>query len=225
MNCSRWRARSSIVANTLVAAGRARRAATSSRAGVRQRRDRRQRVVELVADHADHLLPGRALPGAQLARQAAQQRTAGARGRCRRNAAAREVEDLLFVARARRRTGRRRRARSPRAAPRARPRASREADAFEPAAAVRQLARGEVAVDDVAAGLDQHHRDRRVLHHRVEQQLALEQVLALLPQHAPEPVVRATSRRVRRARSEPSEKRSRRRGTRPRCPTRRGTSR
>ena len=62
--------------------------------------------------------------------------------------------------------------------------------AFELAAVVEQLARGEVAVDDRAARLDQQHRDRRVLHHRVEQQLALDQRLALLAQHVAELVVR-----------------------------------
>ncbi len=50
-----------------------------------------------------------------------------------------------------------------------------EQHALEPATAGEQLARGEVAVDDVAAGIAEQHRDRRVLDHRVEQQLALDE--------------------------------------------------
>ena len=53
-----------------------------------------------------------------------------------------------------------------------------------------RLARRDVRVDDVAALLDQRERRGRVLHDRVEQELALEQVLAFFAQHAAELVVR-----------------------------------
>ena len=62
--------------------------------------------------------------------------------------------------------------------------------AVERASAVEELARRDVRVDDVAALLDQRERGRRVLHDGVEQELALEQMLTLLAQHATELVVR-----------------------------------
>jgi hypothetical protein len=70
MKASRWRARSSIVAKTfgklvVLAAARA------VRPGMRHRGDRRQRVVELVADHADDLLPGLHFLAPQLLRAGA----------------------------------------------------------------------------------------------------------------------------------------------------------
>src|SRR3546814_17977598 len=48
-------------------------AAQQLRAGVRERGDRRQRVVELVADHADHFLPGLHFLPPQLGGELAQQ--------------------------------------------------------------------------------------------------------------------------------------------------------
>ena len=46
-----------------------------------ERGDRRERVVELVADHADHLLPGLHFLPAQLGGELAQQQELVARGR------------------------------------------------------------------------------------------------------------------------------------------------
>jgi len=59
------------------------------------------------------------------------------------------------------------------------------------AAFVEQVPRGDVRVGDPADRIGQHQRHRRVLHHRVQQQLALHQVLALLAQGVPQRVVHA----------------------------------
>ena len=65
-----------------------------------------------------------------------------------------------------------------------------QALAFQPPSLVQQLARGQVGVDDGAAFGHQQHGHRRVLHHGVEQQLALHQVQALLAQHVAKRIVR-----------------------------------
>ncbi|KAG0953689.1 hypothetical protein G6F31_013370 [Rhizopus arrhizus] len=69
-----------------------------------------------------------------------------------------------------------------------------QALAFQLPAAVQQLARGQVgehhAGDASAAGRDQQHRHRRVLHHGVEQQFALHQPLPLRTQHIAQLAVR-----------------------------------
>ncbi|KAG1456090.1 hypothetical protein G6F57_015171 [Rhizopus arrhizus] len=69
-----------------------------------------------------------------------------------------------------------------------------QALAFQLPAAVQQLARGQVgehhAGDAIAAGRDQQHRHRRVLHHGVEQQFALHQPLPLRTQHIAQLAVR-----------------------------------
>jgi hypothetical protein len=44
--------------------------------------------------------------------------------------------------------------------------------------------------DDLPPAVDEQHRHRRVLHHRVEQQLALHEVEPLLAQHRAQRVVR-----------------------------------
>ena len=159
------------------------------RAGMRERRDRRERIVEFVADHADHLLPRLHFLPAQLAGEPAQQQQF-VRAPVEPEAAAREVVHLFLVGLADReqpvaaaihRLAQRRRRRAQQGLQR---------EAFELAALVQQPAGREIAVDDVPAVADQQHRHRRVLHHRVEQQLALHEREPLFAQHAAEFVVR-----------------------------------
>ena len=113
---------------------------------------------------------------AQLARQLAQQRAARARGRCSVKPRAREVVDLLLAAVARRReqavaAARDRLAQRLGRALRA---ASSSARPSSLRPLVEQLARRDVARRRRGRSAShQQHRDRRVLHHRVEQQLAL----------------------------------------------------
>jgi hypothetical protein len=157
--------------------------------GVRQRADRPERVVQLVADHADYLLPGRHFLPRQLAREPLDLEQP-VRAALQVERALRQVEGFLLV------VDRRAEQAVAVLGDRARERLGRAGDdrvetlALERPAAVEQLPRGEVRIHDVAARLDQHQRGRRVLHHGVEQQLALEQVLALLAQHAAKLVVR-----------------------------------
>src|SRR5581483_8614334 len=60
---------------------------------VRERGDRRQRIVQLVADHADHFLPGRELLARELAREALDEIQI-VRLRVQREAVVRDLEDL-----------------------------------------------------------------------------------------------------------------------------------
>ncbi len=62
--------------------------------------------------------------------------------------------------------------------------------ALEPPPAVEELARRDVGEHDRAVLGDEQHRDRRVLHHRVEQELALDELEPLVAQHVAERVVR-----------------------------------
>src|SRR4051812_1517302 len=142
-----------------------------------------------MADDADDLLPGRDFLTRQLAREPLQL-VERVRLALQLERALREVECLLLVLELH--------AEKPVAAARDRARQRlgrvREDDieqlAVHRASAVEQLARGDVRVDDMSALLDERERSRRVLHDRVEQKLALEQVLALLAQDATELVVR-----------------------------------
>ena len=159
------------------------------RAGVRQRSDRRQRVVQFVADHPDHFLPCLHFLAAQFGGEQAQQHQFVAAA-VETEAAARKMEDVFIVfvadredavATALERIAQRlRRAFENRI----------EAAAFESSAFAQQFARGEIAQHDALRFVHQHHRHRRVLHHGVEQQFALHQRDSLLAQCIAERVVR-----------------------------------
>ena len=150
--------------------------------------DGRQRVVELVADHPDHLLPGLYLLAAQFGRQQAQQDQLVAAA-VEAELAAGEMVDVLvvFIAHGEHaitaageclleRIGRRRQQ-------------CIQVLPLQAASFPHQLAGGEVGVDHAAGRVDQQHRHRRVLHHGVEQQFALHQRKALLPQSVAKAVV------------------------------------
>jgi hypothetical protein len=164
-------------------------AAQQLRAGMRERGDRRQRVVELVADHADHLLPGLHFLPAQLRGELSQQHEF-VFAAVEAEAAAGEMVDVLVVfvadgehaiaATLQRFAQGIRRALEQRV----------ERLAFELVALAQQLPCGEVGVDDAVVRVDQQHRHRRVLDHGVEQQFALHQRQALLAQRIAETVVR-----------------------------------
>ena len=159
-------------------------------ARVRQRRHRRQRIVQLVADDADHLLPGLHFLAPQLGRQLAQheQRLHAA---VEPELAARDVPGLFVVVGA---DGKQAVAAGPhRVAQRLGRRVQQfvQVVAFEPAPAVELAARRQVGVAHAARGIHQHHRHRRVLHHGVEQQFALHQAQALFAQRVAQGVVRA----------------------------------
>ena len=64
---------------------------------MRQRGDRRQRVVQLMRDHADHLLPGRHFLRIDLARELLEQQQAVRQG-VQQEAALRHVIDLRLAA-------------------------------------------------------------------------------------------------------------------------------
>ena len=68
--------------------------------------------------------------------------------------------------------------------------ASRNRRPLQAAAAAQQVPRGDVRVGDALVRIDQHQRDRRVLHHGIEQQLALHEVRALRAQRRRQFVVR-----------------------------------
>ncbi len=157
---------------------------------MRERRYRCERIVELVADHADHLLPGHDFLARQLAGQALDlQQTVQAP--VQPYFALREMEGFVLVfeihveqavlSRGERRGERRWRFGDDRA----------EIEAVHATAAVEQGARGEVRVDHALLRVDEEERGRRILHDGVEQELALEQALALVAQHTAELVVRA----------------------------------
>ena len=156
---------------------------------MRQRRDRRQRVVEFVADDADDFLPGLYFLPAQLGGQVAQQEQFVATA-VEAEAATREMEDLFVVFHADREQAVA--AAFDRLAQRLRRVLQQgfERMAFELVAVVEQLACGEVGIHDAAAAIGQQHCDRRVLHHRIEQQFALHQRHALLAQGIAQCVVR-----------------------------------
>ena len=150
MKPSRWRARSSIVPK-LVRQAFVPAAAHQLGAGMRQRSDRRQRVVQLVADHADHLLPGLHFLAAQFGGELAQQHQF-VLAAVEAELAARQVVDCSSssLPRRRRRTCRRRRAASPRAFPPARAASDRRNAGLPACGRWQQLARGEVGEHDVA---------------------------------------------------------------------------
>ncbi|EEF22579.1 conserved hypothetical protein, partial [Ricinus communis] len=157
-----------------------------------QRRQWRQRVIQFVADDADDLLPRLHLLPAQFHRQLAQQQQL-VLAAVQLEAAAREVVDVFLVdvgvggprgeqavAAARQRVQQRRRGVGQNLA---------ELVSFQPAALIQQLARGDVGIGDRPGLADQQHGHRRVLHHGVQQQLALDQVEALLAQYRAECIV------------------------------------
>ena len=158
-------------------------------AGMRQRGDRRQRVVELVADDADHLLPGLHFLPAQFGGELAQKEQF-VRLAVEVETAAREVDHLLVVvvagdveqrvaaagdglAQCRMRGGHQR----------------VEGAAFQALAITEQPPRREVGQHDAPGGIHQQQRHRRVLHHRVQQQLALHQRQPLRAQGVAQGVV------------------------------------
>jgi hypothetical protein len=155
---------------------------------MRERGHRRQGIVELVADHADHLLPGLHFLATQFRGELSQQDEL-VLAPVEPEGAAGQVVDLFAV----------RVADGEHAVAAAFERVAQgiggsvqdgvEGFAFQALALAEQLARGEVAVDDAVVRIDEQHRDRRVLHHRVEQQLALHQRKALVAQCIAEAVV------------------------------------
>ena len=156
--------------------------------GMCQRGNRRQRIVQLVADDADHPLPrGHFLPR-QLARHAPEQMQP-MRPPLQPECPLRQVEGFLaaihvdaeqrVLAAAHRVAQRPRRLRQQR----------REIQTVQAAAFVEQVSRGNVGVDDAPNRVGQHQRHRGVLHHGIQQQLALHQVLALFAQGLPQLVV------------------------------------
>ena len=166
-------------------------------AGMRQRGDRRQRVVQLMADHADDLLPGLHFLSSQLIGQQAQQQQLMLAAVEAEMTPCQVIHLFLvvdFVA-----------ADREQAIAAALHRYSHlhgcacqqvvETLAFQFPAAVQQLACGHVGEHHpalaIAAGSDQQHRHRRVLHHRVQQQFALHQSLSLFAQHVAQFRVRA----------------------------------
>jgi hypothetical protein len=155
--------------------------------GVRQRGDRRQRVVQLVRDHADHLLPRGHLLGIDLARELLQQQQPVGH-RVQQEVALRDVVDLRFAGV----EGEQRVAAALDGLAQRRGRALevlREARAFEPATLAEQRARGRVAVQHRVAVVGQHHGQRRGLDDGIQHQLALVQALPLGAQPFAEPVV------------------------------------
>ena len=110
--------------------------------GMRQRGDRRQRIVQLVRDHADHFLPGRDFLRIDLARELLEQQQPVRQG-VQQEAPLRHVIDL----RARRPSSSVNsvsppRSMASRSGAGARVEVTREAFAFELAALAEQLARG-----------------------------------------------------------------------------------
>ncbi|MNV40651.1 hypothetical protein D3C71_1322660 [compost metagenome] len=146
-----------------------------------------------MADHADHLFPGLHFLTAQLGGEQAQQQQF-VRATVQMEVAARQVIDLLVFFIIFQRVGF---THGEQAVATARDGVAQfdrhgfqqflHALAFQLPTAVQQLACGDVgerhALDAVTAVGEQQHRHRRVLHHGVEQQLALHQCLALLAQH------------------------------------------
>ena len=193
MKPCRWRARSLDRSRTPRGSALGVAAPHQLRAGVRQRRDRRQRVVQLVADDADHLLPGRHFLARQLARHAPQQVAAGAAGPAGGSRAATGGRSPRSPSMCDAEQARRRRVAIARAAAGGAAASScveRQALAgcgLRRAAGARRCWRRRHGRPASAST----QRDRRVLHHGVEQQLALDQVLALLAQRLAELVVRA----------------------------------
>ncbi len=157
-------------------------------AGMRQRGDRRQRVVQFVADDADHLLPGMHFLAAQFGGEQADQQQF-VRAAVETEAAPRQMVDLLLlrvlvvgdgeqaVAAARHGLAQRRRHAQQQLV---------QALAVQFPAAVQQLACGQVgehhAAQAIAAVGGQQHRHRRVLLDGGEHQFALRQALGLFAQ-------------------------------------------
>ena len=157
-------------------------------ARMRQRRNGRQRIVQLVRDDADDFLPGRHFLRIDFARELLEQQQAMGQG-VQQEPPLRHVIDLRLAAELEReqrvaatldglaqRHGRGLEI-------------SREAFAFELAAGAEQLARRGIAVEHRVALIGQHQRERRGLDHRIEHQLALVEALALDAQAIAEGVV------------------------------------
>ena len=156
--------------------------------GMGQRGNRRQRIVQLVRDHADHLLPGRDFLRIDLARELLEQQQA-MRHRVQQEAALRDVVDLGFAADLEREQ---RVAAAIDGFAQWRGRAlqvTREPLAFELAALGEQPARAGVAVQHGVGIVGQHQRQRRGLDDGVEHQLALVQALSFDAQPVAETVV------------------------------------
>ncbi len=162
----------------------------SSAPAVRERGDRRERVVQLMADDADHPLPGRHLLARELAGHAADQ-AQPVRPALQAELALRKVEGFLAAVDGE----------AEEAVLAAGQRllhgggqllAQRMEVAADQAAALgQQLARGNVGDDDALLHVGQQQGHGRVLHDGVEQQLALGQVLALFAQRMAQFVVQA----------------------------------
>ena len=157
-------------------------------AGMRQRGDRRQGIVQLVRDHADHLLPGRHFLRIDLARELLEQQQPVRQG-VQQEAPLRDVIHLRLAGELEReqrvaaafdglaqRRGRR-------------GEITREAFALELAALAEQLARGGVAVEHGVGVVGEHQRERRGLDDRVEHELALVEALAFDAQAVAQAVI------------------------------------
>jgi hypothetical protein len=156
------------------------------RAGMRERGQRGQGIVQFMADDADDLLPGLHFLAPQLGGQLAQQQQFVAAA-VQAEVAARQVIHLFVLAFA---GGEQAVAAAPQGLDQGRRRLFQhlvQGMSFQLAAFRQQLARGQVGVGDGARRIGQfrhqQHGHRRVLHHGVEQQLALHEVEALFAQH------------------------------------------
>ena len=155
---------------------------------MRQRGNRRERIVQLVRDDADHLLPGGDFLRIDLARELLEQQQAVGQ-RVQQEAALRHMVDLRLAGELEREQGV---AAALDGLAQGCGRAlqvAREALAFELAALREQLARGGVGVEHRVGVVGQHQRERRGLDDGVEHQLALIQALAFDAQPVAEAVV------------------------------------
>ena len=144
-----------------------------------ERADGRERVVELVAHDADDLLPDFHFLALQLRRQALDDDQAVLL-RVQLEAAVDDAEGLFLAARARApATSASSSASSARASARSRTRAVLQREACEPLAPPEELARGGVGVGDALTLVDQQDRHRRSLQQRVEEELALVDLVSL----------------------------------------------
>ena len=153
-----------------------------------QRRQRRQRIVQFMADDADDFFPGLHFLAAHIQGQLAQQQQL-VLAAVQAEAAARQVIHLFLfpvaaaeqaVVAARQRLAQRRRGLLHDVG---------QVQSFQAAPLVQQLPRRQVGIHDGLAFGHQQHGHGRVLHHGVEQQFALHQVQPLFSQHVAERIV------------------------------------
>ena len=143
---------------------------------MRQRRNGRQGIVQLVRDDADHFLPRRHFLRIDLARELLEQQQPVRLG-VQKEPPLRHVIDLRFAGQLEREQRvaaafdglAQRRGRDGEI--------TRKTFAFELAALAEELARGRVAVEHGIAVVGEHQRERRGLYDRVEHELALVQAL------------------------------------------------